>query len=69
MGSMGLYIVGVYMLRTGADIQFNWHSCEDENTIEPQITRCSKTAMAALWKSLVCGVHDVDYWEFVEGWH
>jgi len=44
-------------------------SCEDENTIESQIARCSKAAMATVWKSLVCGVHDVDYREFAEGWH
>jgi hypothetical protein len=46
-----------------------WLSCEDENTIESQITRCSKTAMATVRQSLVCGVYNVDYWEFAEGWH
>jgi hypothetical protein len=44
-------------------------SCENENTIESQITRCGKIAMATLWKSLVCWVHDADNWEFAEGWH
>jgi hypothetical protein len=44
-------------------------SCEDKNTVEPQVTRCRKIAMAAVWESLVCGVHNADYWEFAEGWH
>lgn len=42
-------------------------SCEDKNSIEPQISRLSEAAMAAVWESLVCGVHDADYWELVEG--
>ena len=25
--------------------------------------------MATVWKSLVRGVYDVDYWELTEGWH
>jgi hypothetical protein len=46
-----------------------WHSCEDENTVEPQITRRRKITMATIWEGLVCGVHDVDYWKFAEGWN
>lgn len=46
-----------------------WFSREDENAIEPQTTGCRKTTMATVRKGLVCGLHNVDYWEFAEGWH
>ena len=43
------------------------HSCEDKNTIEPQITRGREATLATVWESLVCRVHDVDNWQFIEG--
>jgi hypothetical protein len=42
-------------------------SCEDKDTIEPQITRGWKITMAAVREGVVCGVYDADYWQFVEG--
>jgi len=53
---------GLWLIHAG-------HSCENENTIKSQITRGGETALATVWKSLVRGVHDTDYWEFAEGWH
>jgi hypothetical protein len=47
----------------------NVNSCKDKNTIESQPCRISETSLATLWVSLVCWVHNVDYWEFVEGWY
>jgi len=45
------------------------HSCEDKDTIEPQISRLCKAAMAAVWQCVVCRMHDSDYWEFIESWN
>ena len=53
---------GLWLIQAG-------HSCENENTIKPQTTRGGETAMATFRKSLVCGLHDADYWEFAEGRH
>jgi hypothetical protein len=43
-------------------------SCEDEIAIEPPIRRCAEAALATVWESMVCGLHDADHWQFLEGW-
>jgi hypothetical protein len=44
-------------------------SREDENAVESETTLVWQVTVAAVWKSVVCGVHDAYYWEFVEGGH
>lgn len=42
-------------------------SCEDQDTIESQVTRCGKIALATVWKGMVRWLYDFDNWEFAEG--
>ena len=43
-------------------------SREDTHTAEPTVTGREEAAIAAFWETVVCRLHDVDYWEFVKGW-
>jgi hypothetical protein len=45
------------------------YSCENKNTIESQITGRKEAPLAAVWKSVVCRMYDVDHWQFVESRH
>jgi hypothetical protein len=54
--------LGIYLNMT--DISRN--SRKDKNTIESQISRISKASLATVRQSMVCGMYNLDYWEFIE---
>lgn len=49
-------------------MNLNDNSCEDQDTIESQPRGISEASLATVWEGVVRGLHDVDYWEFVESW-
>ena len=45
------------------------YSCQDSNTAQPPVTRCSEITVATVWKSMVCRLLYFDNREFFEGWN
>ena len=45
------------------------NSRQDPDTAQPQVSRGPEAAVAAIRRTMVCRLHDSDYWKLGKGWH
>jgi hypothetical protein len=50
-------------------VRLTARSRKDPHAAQPAISTWSEARMASVRRRLVCGMYDLDHWQFVEGWY